>query len=71
MIRQTWITPGSDLCKEEYVEALIDWIWLTAERKTQEVLPLKDLSGKEALSWKRRKQDFAGAGSIQERKDKG
>lgn len=71
MIRQTWITPGSDLCKEEYVEALIGWIWLTAERKTQEVLPLKDLSGKEALSWKRRKQDIAGAGSIQARKDKG
>lgn len=53
------------------MEALIDWIWLAAERKTQEVLPLKDLSGKEALSWKRRKQDFAGSGSIQARKDKG
>ena len=34
MIRQTWISPGSDLCEEEYVEALIAWIWLASERKT-------------------------------------
>lgn len=34
MIRQTWITPGSDLGKEEYMQALIAWIWLASERKT-------------------------------------
>lgn len=28
-------TRSQDLCKEEYVEALIDWIWLTAEKNTR------------------------------------
>lgn len=31
---------------EEYVEALIDWISLAADRETQEVVSLKDLVGK-------------------------
>lgn len=34
------------MCKEEYVEALIDWIWLAADREPGEVLSLKDLVGK-------------------------
>lgn len=34
------------MCEEGYVEALIDWIWLAADRETREVLPLKDLVGK-------------------------
>lgn len=34
------------MCEEGYVEALIDWIWLAADRETREVLSLKGLAGK-------------------------
>ena len=33
VMRRSWILQGPDMCREEYMEPLIDWLWQAAEGK--------------------------------------